>query len=76
MPVTDASFNEFNVILCRNVMIYFNKQLSEYVHKLLYDSLALFGILCLGTKESIRFTPYEDCYEAMDDRQKVWKKIK
>ena len=74
--VTDASFNEFNLILCRNVMIYFNQQLQERVHKLLYDSLILFGILCLGTKESIRFTPYEECYEAMDDRQKVFRKVK
>ena len=74
--VTDASFNEFNVILCRNVMIYFNKQLCEQVHNLLYDSLIPFGILCLGTRESIRFTPYQDCYEAMDDRQKVYRKIK
>lgn len=74
--VTDASFNEFNVILCRNVMIYFNQQLQEHVHKLLYDSLIPFGILCLGTKESIRFTSYEECYEAMDDRQKVFRKVK
>ncbi|MFH0774404.1 MAG: protein-glutamate O-methyltransferase CheR [bacterium] len=74
--VTDASFNEFNVILCHNVMIYFNQQLQEHVHKLLYDSLIPFGILCLGTKESIRFTPYEECYEAMDDRQKVFRKVK
>ncbi|MDI6733860.1 MAG: CheR family methyltransferase, partial [Planctomycetota bacterium] len=74
--VTDASFNEFNVILCRNVMIYFNQQLHEQVHKLLYDSLIHFGILCLGTKESIKFTPYEGCYEAMDERQKIYKKVK
>lgn len=74
--VTDASFNEFNVILCRNVMIYFNQQLQAQVHKLLYDSLIPFGILCLGTKESIRFTPYQECYEAIDDRQKVYRKGK
>jgi chemotaxis protein methyltransferase CheR len=74
--VTDASFQEFNVILCRNVLIYFNQQLSNQVHNLLYDSLITFGILCLGTKESIKFTPYENCYEAMDDRQKVYKKVK
>ena len=74
--VTDASFNEFNVILCRNVLIYFDKQLCERVHKLLYDSLIHLGILCLGTKESIRFTPYQECYEAIDERQKVYKKVK
>ncbi len=54
--VTDSSFNEFNVIFCRNVMIYFNKQLQDHVHGLLYDSLSMFGLLVLGTKESINFT--------------------
>ncbi len=74
--VTDASFNEFHLILCRNVMIYFNQQLHGQVHKLLYDSLIPLGILCLGTKESIRFTPYQDCYEAVDEKQKIYKKVK
>ncbi|MEK7275023.1 MAG: protein-glutamate O-methyltransferase CheR [Candidatus Desantisbacteria bacterium] len=72
--VTDASFNEFNLILCRNVMIYFNQELHNHVHKLLYDSLIHFGILCLGTKESIRFTPYEKCYEAIDEKMKIYRK--
>src|SRR4051812_29446844 len=48
----DGSFNEFNLILCRNVMIYFAAPLQDRVHKLLYDSLAESGILALGTKES------------------------
>lgn len=74
--VTDASFNEFNVILCRNVMIYFNQQMHKHTHNLLYDSLCPFGILCLGAKESIRFSPHEECYEVMDDRQKVYQKVK
>ncbi len=73
---TDASFNEFNLILCRNVMIYFNQELHNQVHKLLYDSLIPFGILCLGTKESIRFSPHEDSYEEVDGRQKIYRKIK
>ena len=55
--VTDGSFNEFNVILCRNVMIYFDRTLQDRVHELFYESLATFGVLALGHKESIRFTP-------------------
>src|SRR5207248_6395010 len=51
--VTDGSFNEFHVVLCRNVMIYFNETLSERVHRLLYESLILHGILGLGDRESI-----------------------
>jgi chemotaxis protein methyltransferase CheR len=59
---TDGSFNEFNVIFCRNVLIYFNKPLQERVHHLLYQSLALFGFLALGSKESLRFTPHESSF--------------
>lgn len=74
--VTDASFNEFHLILCRNVMIYFNKALQARVHNLLYDSLAASGILGLGSKESIRFTSHETDYEALDDRQKLYRRIR
>ena len=74
--VTDASFNEFNVILCRNVMIYFNDKLQERVHRLLYDSLAMFGFLGLGSKESLRFSPYEDRYEEVDAREKLYRKVR
>ena len=54
--VSDRSFNEFNVIVCRNVMIYFDRSLQDRVHELFYESLAPFGVLALGHKESIRFT--------------------
>jgi len=74
--VTDSSFNEFNIILCRNVMIYFNKTLQERVHQLLYDSLAVKGIICLGEKESIKFSPFENCYQSIDERIKLYRKIK
>ena len=57
---TDRSFNEFNVILCRNVMIYFDKALQDRVHELFYDSLGAFGILALGHKESLAFTRFAE----------------
>lgn len=72
--VSDNSFNEFNLILCRNVLIYFNPSLYNRVHKLLYDSLGTFGFLCLGDKETLKFTPYEDCYEGIDPKEKIYKK--
>src|SRR5262249_44984322 len=53
---TDASFNEFHVILCRNVMIYFNMKLQAHVHHLLHDSLVMFGVLGLGAKETLKFS--------------------
>ncbi|TKH46363.1 chemotaxis protein CheR [Paenibacillus terrae] len=73
---TDRSFNEFNVIFCRNVMIYFNDELRNHVHGLFYDSLSYFGVLVLGAKESIHFTDYSDSYEPLDRIEKIYRKIK
>ena len=73
--VTDKSFSEFNVILCRNVLIYFDKELQTKVHELFYDSLAMFGILCLGSKESMRFMRYEQCYEQISG-EKIYRKVR
>lgn len=74
--VTDGSFNEFHVILCRNVLIYFNKLLQEKVHDLLYDSLGMFGILGLGDKEMLPFTGQRELYEEISPNQKLYRKIK
>ena len=74
--VTDSSFNEFHVILCRNVLIYFNKDLQNKVHNLFYNSLGKFGVLCLGNKESINYTNYKKMYEEISSSQKIYKKIK
>ncbi|MDO7907838.1 protein-glutamate O-methyltransferase CheR [Paenibacillus sp. JX-17] len=73
---TDRSFNEFNVIFCRNVMIYFNDELRNHVHGLFHESLSHFGVLVLGSKESIQFTDYSHCYEPLDRNEKVYRKIK
>jgi chemotaxis protein methyltransferase CheR len=73
---TDGSFNEFHVILCRNVMIYFNKALQERVHNLIYESLSMFGILGLGNKESLKFTPRESFYERLHGRDKLYRKVR
>jgi Methylase of chemotaxis methyl-accepting proteins len=61
--VCDGSFNEFHLVLCRNVIIYFDNQLRQKVLSLLHDSLVQFGYLGLGSKESIRFSEIEACYE-------------
>jgi chemotaxis protein methyltransferase CheR len=71
---TDGSFNEFNVILCRNVMIYFNAKLQARVHNLFYDSLRRFGILALGHKESLKATVREESYEALDSRERIYRR--
>jgi chemotaxis protein methyltransferase CheR len=71
----DSAFNEFNVILCRNVMIYFDQELQERVHGLFYDSLERYGILALGHKESIRFTGYAGRYEEIDAEERLYRKV-
>jgi chemotaxis protein methyltransferase CheR len=73
--VSDAPFNEFNLIVCRNVMIYFGKQLQDRVHQLFYESLDPFGILALGHKESIKFSTYGERYEAVDAPEKLYRKM-
>jgi chemotaxis protein methyltransferase CheR len=73
---SDASFNEFHVILCRNVMIYFRRELQERVHKLFYDSLVTYGYLGLGRSEAVRFTAQAQAYEALGGRERLFRKIK
>jgi chemotaxis protein methyltransferase CheR len=74
--VTDGPFNEFNVVLCRNVMIYFNRALQDRVHALIYNSLAPFGVLGLGSKETIRFTSHQGCYKELDAANRLYRKVK
>jgi chemotaxis protein methyltransferase CheR len=74
--VTDQSFNEFDIIICRNVLIYFNKVLQNHVHKLLHNSLSQSGFLGLGKREGIKFTSYENCYGEFDASEKLYRKVK
>lgn len=72
--VTDQSFNEFNVIFCRNVLIYFNETLQNRVHELIQASLCRFGIFVLGTKESVQYTPQEPHYKVLDQNQRIYQR--
>ncbi|MGZ8852404.1 MAG: CheR family methyltransferase [Thermoanaerobaculia bacterium] len=74
--VTDASFNIFNVILCRNVLIYFNSVLQARVQHLFLDSMEMFGTLALGKKESVRFTAVADNYQEVDADEKIYRRIR
>jgi chemotaxis protein methyltransferase CheR len=56
-------------------MIYFDRELQNRVHDLFYQSLVQLGILCLGNKETIRFTRYEDRYEALDLKEKIYRRV-
>jgi chemotaxis protein methyltransferase CheR len=73
---SDASFNDFNLIICRNVMIYFDRNLQDRVHDLFFRSLVRRGILALGHKESIRFTRHEDEYEELDEQERIYRRLR
>jgi chemotaxis protein methyltransferase CheR len=72
----DRSFNTFHVILCRNVMIYFDRSLQTHVHQLFHDSLERRGVLALGRKETIRFSGFEQYYEELDTAEKIYRKVR
>ncbi|MDC7241836.1 MAG: protein-glutamate O-methyltransferase CheR [Spirochaetales bacterium] len=72
--VTDGVFGEMNMIFCRNVMIYFNKELQNRVLKLFHESLVPGGFLCLGSKESLKFSEVEDRFEIVSAAQKIYRK--
>lgn len=70
----DKSFNEFQLIICRNVLIYFNQQLQNRVIDLFYESLCPFGFLGLGNKESLLFSDKRKCFEETDRKEKIYMK--
>ncbi|MEH7119934.1 protein-glutamate O-methyltransferase CheR [Neobacillus vireti] len=72
--VTDGSFNEFHVILCRNVMIYFDNELQQQVHHLIHNSLADRGFVGFGSKESILFVPKSLPYEEFNSQERIYRK--
>jgi chemotaxis protein methyltransferase CheR len=72
--VTDGSFNEFHLIVCRNVMIYFGFDLQEEVLELFGDSMARFGILALGRKESIRRSRQAELYEPLHEAERIFRR--
>ncbi len=74
--VADKSFNEFQMVMCRNVLIYFNRNLQNNVINLFYDSLCPLGILGLGSKESLLFSDKRNSFDEIDRKEKIFIKIK
>lgn len=73
--VSDRSFNEFQLILCRNVMIYFDKPFQDRVLHLFYESLEMFGYLALGSKETLKFTHLAKNFKQLESKERIWRKI-
>jgi chemotaxis protein methyltransferase CheR len=72
--VSDRSFNEFHVIICRNVMIYFDRTLQQQVHQLFLDSLVPFGVLALGRKETLVHSAHAERFDVVDDLERIYRK--
>jgi len=73
---SDRTFNQFNAIVCRNVLIYFDKTLQDRVHGLFHESLEMFGVLALGHKESVAFSQYADSYETINAAERIYRRVK
>ncbi len=71
----DKSFGEMQVIVCRNVLIYFSEALQDKVLELFWESLDTGGILCLGDKESLTFSAVAGRFEVLDEAARIYKKI-
>lgn len=72
--VSDGTFAEVHLLMCRNVLIYFNKELQNKVVELFSTSILSGGYLCLGTKETIQFTTSMQKFDTIFDAEKVFKK--
>lgn len=73
---TDSVFKEFQLIVCRNVLIYFDEDLQNKALNLFYNSLPIHGFLALGNKESLRFSSVFENFKEIDSKEKIYQKIK
>ncbi len=73
--ISDTIFNEFQLISCRNVFIYFETQLQEKILELFYKSLSPHGFLCLGSKETIRSEFFKKKFKAINQKENIYQKI-
>jgi chemotaxis protein methyltransferase CheR len=73
--VCDSAFNEFQLIICRNVLLYFDQTLRERAHDLFDASLSSFGVLVLGKKEALRFTPHAPRYRELREGLRIYRRM-
>lgn len=71
----DQSFNQFQVIICRNVLMYFDKTLQSKVYGLFHDSLVTLGILCLGKQESMNGSAHYQHYKELVNKERIYRKV-
>jgi chemotaxis protein methyltransferase CheR len=74
--VSDGSFNEFHLIVCRGVVAQFNKTLAYRAHQVLFESMTRGGYLALGLNESVRFSPHQRCFERVSEAEQLYRRIR
>ncbi len=74
--VTDGVFGEMNVVICRNVLIYFDKTLQNRTLTLFADSLCRRGFLCLGNKETLEFSTVSNSFESVAKKERIYRKVR
>ena len=72
---TDSIFSEVQLVSCRNVLIYFDRTLQDRALGLFDDALCRRGFLCLGTKESVRFSAFAQRFEELSPEQKIYRRV-
>lgn len=72
---TDNVFGEMQLVMCRNVLIYFERDLQNRVINLFNESLGRQGVLALGSKESLRFTEYTNHFNELIAQEKIFQKV-
>jgi chemotaxis protein methyltransferase CheR len=72
---SDGSFNEFHVVFCRNVLIYFDEALRGRVYTLLTESLTRFGVLALGMKETLKYSGFAERFETIDESVRLYRRL-
>ncbi|AYL99447.1 protein-glutamate O-methyltransferase CheR [Mucilaginibacter celer] len=73
--ISDNVFNEFQMISCRNVFIYFETFLQERILELFYKSLCPLGYLCLGSKETIRSDAFKTKFKVINQKENIYQKV-
>jgi chemotaxis protein methyltransferase CheR len=71
---TDGVFAETHLILCRNVLIYFDKEMQNEVLRVFRESLRHLGYLGLGSKENLRFSSQASAFDVVDEKLKIYQK--
>jgi chemotaxis protein methyltransferase CheR len=73
---TDGSFNEFQLVVARNVVTHFNRALAYRAHQVLYESVVRLGYLGVSAKETLRYSPHEHAFEELAESERFYRRIR